>query len=127
MKAIILSVGNEVLSGKTINTNHSFISKNIEPLGITTVKGIVVGDDFLDIKKEVNSFINSDANILFTIGGLGPTHDDLTKEAVASTLGLELVENEVAKEDMFNYFKEVKTDSNYKQVLFPKDAIILNN
>lgn len=127
MKAIILSVGNEVLSGKTINTNHSFISKNIEPLGITTVKGIVVGDDFLDIKKEVNTFINSDANILFTIGGLGPTHDDLTKEAVASTLGLELVENEVAKEDMFNYFKEVKTDSNYKQVLFPKDAIILNN
>lgn len=127
MKAFILSIGNEVLLGKTINTNHAFISRRLESLGINTVKGMVIGDDFEVIKNEVDSFLNSDADILFTIGGLGPTHDDLTKEAVASSLGLELVENDEAKKDMYNYFKEVKNDSNLKQVLFPKDAIILHN
>lgn len=127
MKAIILSIGNEVLTGKTINTNSAFIASELEKLGIETSKTIVVGDYEEDIATEVKNFLDSDATLLFTTGGLGPTHDDLTKEVICKELGLTLEVNEEAKNDMFNYFKEEKNDCNVKQTLFPKEAIILKN
>lgn len=127
MKAIILSIGNEVLTGKTINTNAAFIASELEKLGIETTKTVVIPDNEEDISREVKDFLSSDASLLFTTGGLGPTHDDLTKEVICKELGYELVVNEQAKKDMFNYFNEEKNDCNVKQTYFPKEAIILKN
>lgn len=82
MRAIILNVGNEVLSGRVLNTNTSFLSIELEKLGINVDKCVVVGDDENMLSAEIDSFMESDFDLLITTGGLGPTHDDFTKEVV---------------------------------------------
>ena len=104
MKAIILSVGNEVLSGRVINTNTSYLSQQLEKIGYDVVKTVVVGDDEAMLTNEVLSFVNSEYDVLITTGGLGPTHDDFTKEVISEALNIELVYNEQASIDMYNYF-----------------------
>ena len=107
MKAWILSVGDEVLSGKTINTNFSTISSYFNQIGIDVIKGITIGDDRNDIIASTIEFMeNENVDIMITTGGLGPTHDDFTKEVISEALGIELVYNEQASIDMYNYFKE---------------------
>ena len=127
MKAWILSVGDEVLSGKTINTNFSTISSYFNQIGIDVIKGITIGDNRQDIIDSTISFMESDIELMITTGGLGPTHDDFTKEVISEALGIELEYNEQASLDMYNYFKERKTDCNLKQVYYPKGCIIITN
>ena len=127
MKSWILSVGDEVLSGKTINTNFSTISSYLQRIGIDVIKGVTIGDDQQDIIEAVHEFMNSNADVMITTGGLGPTHDDFTKEMISEALGIELVYNEQASNDMYNYFKVRKTDCNLKQTFYPKDCIIITN
>ena len=104
MKSWVLSVGDEVLSGNVVNTNHSTIASYLDLIGVDVVKGIIVGDDKEEIKTAVLDFIKSDAEVLITTGGLGPTHDDFTKEVISDTLNIKLVYNEQASNDLFNYF-----------------------
>lgn len=127
MKAYLLNVGAEVLSGKVINANASFLASELESLGIEVIKTLVVGDDDQQIGACVDEFINSDCSLLITTGGLGPTHDDITKEAICNKLGLKLVYNEVASLDMLNYFKQVKNDCNVKQAYYPQGSLIISN
>lgn len=127
MKAVILNVGDEVLTGKTINTNSSYLAIELEKLSINVEKVIIVGDGMEKIKKEIIDFKNSDYDILITTGGLGPTHDDLTKEAVCEALGLKLEINQKAKEKIERYFNNNAPSSNLKQAYFPSNAIILDN
>ena len=89
MTSWILSVGDEVLSGKTINTNFSTISSYFNRIGIDVIKGLTIGDNKNDIISSVNDFMNSNADILITTGGLGPTHDDFTKEVISEALNIE--------------------------------------
>ena len=127
MKAFILNIGDEVLSGKTINTNSSFIAMELSKLSISVDKVVVVGDDEVLIKKEVEWFKNSDFDILISTGGLGPTHDDLSKEAICAALELDLVLDEKSKAKIDNYFNNNAPSSNLKQAYFPKEAIIIDN
>lgn len=127
MKSWVLSVGDEVLSGNVVNTNHSTIASYLDLIGVDVVKGIIVGDDKEEIKTAVLDFIKSDAEVLITTGGLGPTHDDFTKEVISDTLNIKLVYNEQASNDLFNYFREKKTDCNVKQVYYPEGCTILQN
>ena len=94
MKAAILNVGDEVLSGKIVNTNSSFLAHELEMIGVETQYVSVVGDDKEILTKEIRRFNQSECDLLITTGGLGPTHDDFTKEVVFGELGLELVLNE---------------------------------
>lgn len=127
MEAIICSVGNEVLTGKTVNTNASYLASELEKLGITVRRVITVGDNREDIQMVVNDFITGSCSLLITTGGLGPTHDDFTKEAICEALNLNLIYNEEAAKDMLNYFGEVKTDCNVKQTYFPANSHLLPN
>ena len=127
VRAWLLCVGDEVLSGKTINTNASFLSYFLSDIGIDVKKVITVGDDKIDIKNEVEAFKNSDIDILVTCGGLGPTHDDFTKEIVFKTLGVELVKREEGITLLNKYFPDGYSECNLKQAYFPKDAILLDN
>lgn len=127
MKAYILSVGNEVLTGVTINTNAATIATYLQGLGIDIYKVVTVGDDAEMISTSVQEFLRSPAQILITSGGLGPTHDDFTKEVVAKSLGLKLVRSEEALKDMYNYFQEIKSDCNVKQALIPENAKLIPN
>ena len=68
MKAFILNIGDEVLSGKTINTNSSFIAEQLSKLSISVDKIVVIGDDVNQIKKEVEEFRKSNLDIFISTG-----------------------------------------------------------
>lgn len=127
MKAVILNVGDEVLEGKVINTNGAFLATNLLKLGITPTKMLTIGDNKRQLQTEINNFIVSDNDILITTGGLGPTHDDFTKEVLSETLHLEMVINEQAKALLATYFGEKFAHCNLKQVYFPQEAQIIPN
>ncbi|HOR17711.1 MAG TPA: CinA family nicotinamide mononucleotide deamidase-related protein [Bacilli bacterium] len=127
MKAVILNIGDEVLEGKVINTNGTFLASNLCKLGINPTKIITVGDDHSHLQAEIKNFLASDNELLITTGGLGPTHDDFTKEVLFTTLGLEMVINEQAKSLLTEYFGAEYAQCNLKQAYFPKEAIIIPN
>ena len=125
--AYLLSVGNEVLSGRVINTNASFLAMELEKIGIEVVKVLTIADDAQSINACLDEFFASSSKVMITTGGLGPTHDDFTKEQIALYCGVELIENDEARKDMFNYFGEDRFDSNYKQIYQPNGSIIVHN
>ena len=86
MKAEILSIGTELLMGELTDTNASWIAGQLPPLGIQLQWVSIIGDD-LDKLAEAFSRGLQRSDIVFTTGGLGPTQDDLTREAVAQALG----------------------------------------
>jgi nicotinamide-nucleotide amidase len=85
----IVSVGDELLSGATIDSNGACIGRALEPLGVRVVRKTTVGDDAAAIIAAVGSALERTGAVI-TTGGLGPTPDDITKEAVAEALGREL-------------------------------------
>ena len=127
MKALLLSVGDEVLCGKVVNTNASFLAIELEKIGIETTKVVTIGDDRLDLIKEVKDFLASDIDIIVTTGGLGPTHDDFTKEVLFETAGIELVFRQEPLDLLNKYFQGSFAKCNLKQTYYPKDAFLLPN
>lgn len=87
--AAILVIGNEVLSGKVVDTNSPFLLKELYALGVKTRRVLTIPDELEIIAQEVRSL--SDAfDYVFTSGGIGPTHDDVTLLGVARAFGVEL-------------------------------------
>ena len=85
----ILVIGNEILSGKVVDENSPFLCKELRTLGVDVERILTIPDEVDLIAREVKSM--SDAfDLVFTSGGIGPTHDDLTIEAVAQAFGREL-------------------------------------
>lgn len=83
MKVGIISIGDELISGYTIDTNSNFIASKLKEYNNLDVSNIcVVGDDLEVISNNLDHLINSDFNYIFLTGGLGPTHDDLTKKVL---------------------------------------------
>ena len=98
MKAEILSVGTELLMGELVDTNSSWIAGKLPALGIQLCWVSIIGDD-LDMLADAFARGMQRSDIIFTTGGLGPTQDDLTREAVAKTLGeTPTVQEEVVRE-----------------------------
>ena len=123
----ILNVGNEVLSGKVVNTNASFLAIELEKIGFEVKKVVTIADDSSELKKEVQSFLESNIDYLVTTGGLGPTHDDFTKEVLFEAVGLELVEFKEPIELLHKYFGDNFAKCNLKQAMYPKESILLPN
>lgn len=129
MKAEILAVGNEVITGHTVNTNASFIASKLQDYGILTSYHTAVGDSKEDIERALETALKR-TDAIFIIGGLGPTKDDLTKEVVCEYLRKPLVFYEEIYKDITEYFARTgrtTPENNRKQAYFPKDAYILNN
>jgi len=127
MKAVILSVGDEVLSGRVVNTNASFLAERLESIGVETIYTVVVGDNKETLVNELNRFNASDYELLITTGGLGPTHDDFTKEVIFESLDMKLELNLEAKETLDRYYKGDYAKCNIKQAYFPKESKIIPN
>ena len=79
----ILCIGNELLSGITLNTNSHWIGKKITKLGAKGTRVIVVADDLEEIDFALNDSLERKPDWIVTCGGLGPTYDDMTIQAVA--------------------------------------------
>ena len=92
MHAHIVTVGDELLAGRTTNSNAAFIGQALSLLGVPAVQGTVVGDSVIDIAAAVTAALDA-ADLVIVTGGLGPTHDDVTLEGVAAALGVPLVLN----------------------------------
>lgn len=129
MKAEIIAVGTEILLGDIVNTNAQFLSKELASIGIGVYRQEVVGDNeerLLEALQE--ALVRSD--IVITTGGLGPTGDDLTKETVCKYFGMDLELHKESYEVLVSMFERAGrevTESNMKQVYFPKESKVLPN
>lgn len=127
--AEILCVGTELLLGDIVNTNAAFLSERLAALGICVYRHTAVGDNPKRLEAALKSALDS-ADLVITSGGLGPTYDDLTKETVASCLGLPLEEHAESLTRIKDYFARtgrVMTENNKKQAMMPKGAHVFNN
>jgi nicotinamide-nucleotide amidase len=88
-KASIVSIGNEILSGQTVDTNASYLSGKLLSIGIPVVSSYTCGDEIDSIVQMLN-LASGDADVVLVTGGLGPTDDDVTRQALAKFLGSEL-------------------------------------
>ncbi len=126
----ILSIGTELLLGNILNTNSKWISEQLSSIGLNHFKQTTIGDN-LDRISETIKEISLRSNLLITTGGLGPTPDDLTTEAIVNAFNCKLFERTYLWEEIkekLSYSDSALTNICLKkQCLFPKDAQIINN
>ncbi len=133
----IICVGNELLIGKTLNTNAHWMAKRATSLGILVKRITIIGDDIEEIANAIREALNRKPRFIITTGGLGPTFDDKTLEGIAKALNRKLKVNESAlkmvKEKYEAYFKEGKmekfelTPPRIKMATIPEEAEPLPN
>lgn len=129
MKAEIITVGTELLIGSILNTNAKFLSERLIDLGVDVIRQVSVADDMNSIIKELNISMN-EADLIFLCGGLGPTNDDLTREALAKFLNKKIYIDKDAKEKLVLRFEKINkkmTDNNIKQVSLIEGSKKLDN
>ena len=97
MNAAIVTVGDELLVGDTENTNATWICGRLADRGVPVRRVTVVPDEVAEIARVVNEY-HAEYDVVIVTGGLGPTHDDVTMDAVAAAFGREVVRNETAAE-----------------------------
>jgi nicotinamide-nucleotide amidase len=128
-KAEIIAVGTELLLGQIVNTNAQFLAQGLADLGIDVYFQTVVGDNLKRLEDAIR-IAETRADILVFTGGLGPTQDDLTRDAIASYTNRNLVIHEPTIESIRAYFQtrgKVMVESNAKQALMVEGADSLNN
>ena len=126
----LINIGNELLFGKTINTNAAFIAEKLTDTGIEVKKTTVIADGPDTIFKTItDSFKETDW--IITTGGLGPTKDDMTKNVIAQYFEVGFVEDKQTMKDLVRMFKERGwgeiDEVNKKQAEIPVGAIALTN
>lgn len=129
MKAILLMVGTELLNGGMVDTNSIYMAEELNRYGIEIRNKFVVGDVIEEIKKTLE-YAKNNSDLVLISGGMGPTLDDLTKEAVAQYLNLPLVVEEEDKVELIEKFKKVSVPFsaiNLKEAEKPKGSISFKN
>ena len=130
MKAEIISVGTELLLGTTINTDAADVALLLSEYGINVYWQTVVGDNPGRVIEAVRR-ARERADIIITTGGLGPTCDDLTKNALAEAFGLKMELNEGERDWLLNLWQERHysqfTENNMQQVMLPEGSTPLRN
>lgn len=125
----LISIGDEILIGQVINTNSSFLSQELTKLGGSVRWITTVGDNRDDIHHVIETAFKR-ADITITTGGLGPTHDDITKKIIAQFFDSPLVINEEVLQNITQFFRRMgrKVDPlNKEQALVPACASVLPN
>ncbi len=129
MNCTILSVGTELLMGQTVNTNATYLSKELNELGFNVLYHFTVGDNPNRLKSLFKHAL-SISDIIITTGGLGPTQDDLTKEIISESLMKDLYLDDMAHNEIKNFFNKLNkemTTNNIKQAYLPSGSKILKN
>jgi nicotinamide-nucleotide amidase len=129
MRIEIICTGDEVLTGKIVNTNFSYMSQKLEDAGLAVHWGTTVGDDRESL---LQAFVQASerADAVIVNGGLGPTIDDLSQEIAAKAAGCELVLSEewmTRMEDFFRRRSRVMPPNNKKQAMLPSTAELIDN
>lgn len=127
MRCDVLAVGTELLLGQIVDTNSSWLGENLAMHGFDSLSQVKVGDNIGRITGHLRRMLNeSDAVIM--CGGLGPTHDDLTREAIAEVMGVELhLDEDVADviRHLFSSRNRTMPENNLRQAMVPEGATII--
>ncbi len=129
MTCAVLSIGTELTRGELVNSNAAWLGAELTALGFEVTEHLVVDDDRDRIVEALHR-LRSHARVVVSTGGLGPTTDDVTTEAVARALGLRLVRDEASHDQMrrrMERFGRTMSATNAKQADFPEGADILPN
>ena len=127
MRCNVVAVGTELLLGQIVDTNSSYIGEQLAAVGIESHLQIKVGDNLSRIIAALQQAL-ADADAVIMCGGLGPTHDDLTREAIAELMGVELIHNENVASviaEMFARRQRHMAPNNLRQALVPEGAKII--
>ncbi len=129
MRAELLAVGDELLYGDIVNGNAAALGRQLADVGVTVTHSAVVGDDIETIAEAVRTALGRADAVLLT-GGLGPTQDDLTREALALAAGVELRRDDFLESQLRRRFRDLRRnvpDMNYRQADLPAGAEPLPN
>lgn len=129
MRAELITIGDEILIGQILNTNAGYLGEKLYGIGIPVVRTTVVGDDEEQILEAFrNAYERFD--VVLVTGGLGPTHDNITRKVVCRFFNTDLVMNEEALENIKRRLAQRNlpmTEPNEEQALVPRTAIVIQN
>jgi molybdenum cofactor synthesis domain-containing protein len=117
----IILVGNEILSGKIQDANAAYLCRELRALGVDVRRIVVVPDEIDLIEREVRGF-SADFDVVFTSGGVGPTHDDVTIEGVARAMGVPVVRHPTLVTLLEQYYGDTLTEAHLKMAEVPEGA-----
>ena len=127
MKAALIIIGNEILSGRTQDKNLSYLANWLNEIGIQLSEVRVIRDEEKVIIDTVNH-LRSEYDYVFTTGGIGPTHDDITSLSIARAFGVELEVNDKALSILKEYYKDGElTEARMKMTMIPIGAELVDN
>ena len=127
-KSGIIIIGDEILSGRTKDTNSNFIITNLSTRGVDVEEVSIVKDDELEIIKKIKEF-SSKFDFVFTTGGIGPTHDDITALSISKAFGLEYEINITAKKQLNKHYNKPGelTKARLKMAYMPRGSKLIDN
>src|SRR5438034_5239594 len=117
----IILIGNEILSGKTVDANAAYLCRELRELGVEVRRVVVIPDEVSLIAEEVAVFSKS-FDLVFTSGGVGPTHDDVTIEGVARAMGVPVMRHPELVALLQRYYREAITDAALRMAEIPEGA-----
>ena len=129
MRALLITIGDELLIGQVLNSNAAFIARALNSIGIEIHRVLTIGDNLDDIVTSIEEGMSGYFLTIIT-GGLGPTHDDITKKALCKYFRTELVPNDEARENVKRYLQLRNapwTDAAEEQSRIPAGATIIPN
>jgi competence/damage-inducible protein CinA-like protein len=129
MKIQLLLTGNELMSGHTVDSNSAMIAEKLAVAGFTISRKVTVGDEYPLLVAELDQ-LSGESDVLIVNGGLGPTIDDLTAQALSEATGGPLEENLTALAHLTQWCKKRKSplnDANLKQTVLPQGVDIIAN
>lgn len=129
MKVRLVTIGDEILIGQIVDTNSAYIARKLNEIGIEVEEILSIHDDSEIIIETLNRIL-PDTDVIITTGGLGPTKDDVTKNALCEFLQSELVMDEGVLAQLEDRFKKLNREMNVlnrNQALIPKNSIPLKN
>ena len=129
MRAVILTIGDELLIGQIINTNAAWLGEQLGSSGIDLARVVTVGDDAGELYAEIERSV-VDADLLILTGGLGPTHDDITRDVLADYFGVELHFRKEIYDSISRRFEAMgrtMPEANRSQAMVPDGFEVLPN
>jgi molybdenum cofactor synthesis domain-containing protein len=124
--AALLVIGDEILSGRTQDANLAYLAKWLGVQGIRLREARMVCDDMVAIGEAVKA-LSASHDYLFTTGGIGPTHDDITVDAVAAALGVPVVVNPEARDILASHYGDQLTEARLRMARAPEGATLIEN
>jgi molybdenum cofactor synthesis domain-containing protein len=124
--AALIIIGDEILSGRTQDANLAYLAKWLNIQGIRLREVRVIADDMDAIAEAINA-LRTRHDYLFTTGGIGPTHDDITVDAIAAALGVPVVIHPEARAILAGYYGDRLTDARLRMARVPDGASLLEN